>query len=107
MSTPSLDDLLKHLSLTPDSLEVEIAERFFDAVAPCLSNWEGVARMCEIHVRDYRIDYHSEEARKIAFLRGFKGRFLFNATYKLLVTKLFGMKLAEDARKVCQVFKGK
>jgi len=106
MSVPSLEDLLKHFSLTTSSLEVEIAEELYDDVASCLSDWGSVARSCGINIKDYNVDHRSEKARRIALLSDLKMAYNFKATYNLLVTKLVELKRTEDAGKVCKVFKG-
>jgi len=106
MSLPSLEDIFEHFSLTASSLEVEIAVNSYDAIASCLSDWKSVARSFDVDIKDYNMDYHNEKERRIALLGDLKLKYTINTTYLLLVTKLVELNRAEDARKVCQVFKG-
>ena len=107
MSKPTLGGLLQRFHLSGDMLDVEILEKFFDDIAPCFSDWRSVARACEVNIDDYDEDFHRERNKKVAFLKELKKTYAMNATYKLLVTKLFGRNHIDDARKVCEVFKSK
>ena len=108
--TVTLPSLLQHCELTESDVEIEVDERDYLEVARCFTEWRQVAPLCGIEtneIDDIERDYKTEETKRVEFLKAWKGKFAFNATYISLIQALLKRSRADEARKVCMHLKGK
>ena len=106
----TLPSLLWHCKLTESDVEIEVDERDYLEVARCFTDWREIAPLCGIEINeinDIERDYKAEEAKRVGFLKTWKRKFAFKATYSSLIQALLKRSGADEARKVCKHLKGK
>ena len=109
MSKPSLGEIISWSGIPNISvLDVPILSAYYDDIADCISEWKSVARKCEVDTDKIDADSSSKTKDKIVqFLTTWKLRKSNNATFKVLATILWDSDYADDARKLCDLFKSK
>ena len=109
MSKTSLEEIVSWSGIPNISvLDVPILSAYYDDIADCISEWTSVARKCEVDTDTIDADSSSETKDKIVqFMTTWKLRKSNNATFKVLATVLWDSDYADDARKLCDLFKSK
>ncbi len=108
-SSPSVDDLVRHCGLSDEELNKEVTRDKFHEVGPSLLDWRllyPILNVTQPEVEAIERDNHGEELKRNKFLSVWKQKQCEHATYRALVVALCKIERREDARKVCEVFKG-
>ena len=104
----SIEDLVRFCEVTDCCLNQEVRESDYWKISGYLSQWKLIApqlKVTEAEVEAIEGDNSSEERRRVGFLKVWKQKNSFKATYKLLVSALLSIQRTEDARAVCQLLK--
>ena len=108
---PTVTSLLKHHGLSEDNLNQEVASDKIHEISTLLTDdWKLLApkmNLTEAEVNEIERDNHSEELKKIGFLKKWKRKQSIRATYRVLVEVLISIGNTDGASKVCQLVKGK
>ena len=99
--------LLQHCELTESDVQIVVDENNYSEVARCFTDWREVAPLCGIktnEIDDIERDYRTEQDKRVGFLKTWKKRLAYEATYFCLIQAL--LKISE-AWKVCTHLKRK
>ena len=105
----TLSSLLQHCVLTESDVGIEVDEKDYVGVARCFTDWRKVAPLCGIgtnEIDDIERDHKAEEDKRVRFLKTWKRKFAFKATYFCLIQALLKISAADEARKVSMHLKG-
>ncbi len=103
-----MEALVKVCDITDGSFDQEVSDCHYWDISCYLSQWRLIApklNITEPEVEAIESDYPTEERRRVGFLKKWKQKGSFLATYRVLVSALLGIQRAEDARGVCQLLK--
>ena len=106
----SIQDLVKFCEITEDWLDREVTYERFNDISSHLTQWKRIVHSLNIsedEVEAIENDQPKAEMQKISFLKTWKQKMSFKATYRALVDALLSIERAEDARGVCQILTGK
>ena len=108
-SLVKLCDLLSHCELEEACLDREVCRDDYCDISKYLSEWKLLAPklgLTDAEVEAILEENQKEEAKRVAFLKKWKQKFVWKATYRVPIEALLGMQRAEDATGVCQLLKG-
>ena len=106
----TLSSLLQRCELTKSDVQIVVDEKSYSEVARCFTYWREVAPLCGIktnEIDDIELDYRTEQEKRVGFLKTWKKRSAYEATYFCLIQALLKISEADEAWKVCTHLKGK
>ena len=104
-----LHEVLCHCQLEEACLKREVCRDDYYDISKHLSEWKLLAPklgLTDAEVEAINEENKKEEAKMVAFLRKWKQKFAWKATYRALIEALLGLQRAADATGVCQLLKG-
>ena len=108
MERVTLDKLLKEVHVNPEKLNERISDDHLREIAFFLTEWKTVVPFLGLDENDVDVierEENKEQVRKLKALRKWKGKVLFEATYRKLVEVLLSLAMADVAEKVCHLLK--
>ena len=105
----NVNELVQKVGLSPDVLNQRCSEDHLREISLFIDQWATVAPYLGLdggNMESIRIDAHSEPERRLKMLQIWKGKFVFNATYRALVDAFLKLGLSEKAEKVCLLLGG-
>ena len=102
-------DLVKSCGLQEAVLDKEVTYDCFYEISRCLCEWKLAAlklNISQAEVDAIERENGKVELQRVNFLKTWKQKMTFKATYRVLVEALLSIGRAEDARGVCQTLTG-
>ena len=117
MATPlavTLKGLLEHYGLSEEDLNESVTltrDKIHEISTLLTDDWRLLAPIMNITEAEVNVierdNHHSEELKKIGFLKKWKKKQGIDATYRVLVDVMISNENSDDASKVCQLVKGR
>ena len=104
---PNYSGMLEHYKLKRSDMTVKCSDAFIKAFATRMTKWKlDPLSLGSEKVESIDRECSTEEEKKLEYLKSWRDKFDYKATYSLLVERLLEAGNADLAGKVCKLVKG-